>query len=212
MGRVRRAYLHRAGAARDRAARSRAELDWKLPLEGRQYWRSSVAELLPDPLSPLFATLALPLWNEALQAMAESTRMRLLIDSDVELVTIHDYAYYSFALTAWQTLRLVAASPVRIPRMIRTLRSAESGWANEARPRYAKEAGDWTGRDLAATPALELLAGGAGDRRSGGRLLCEHPACAGGRERERSHLHERVQPPHQARLRPAGADLPAGFR
>ena len=30
--------------------------------------RSSAAELLPDPLSPLFATLALPLWNEALQA------------------------------------------------------------------------------------------------------------------------------------------------
>jgi len=141
-------------------ARGRAELDWKLPLEGRQYWRSSVAELLPDPLSPLFATLALPLWNEALQAMAESTRMRLLIDRDVELVTIHGYAYYSFALTAWRTLRLVAASPVLIPRMIRTLRSAESGWANEARPRYAKEAGDWSGRDLDSTPALELLAGG----------------------------------------------------
>jgi pyruvate,water dikinase len=139
-------------------ARSRAEFDWRLPLEGRKYWRSSAAELLPDPLSPLFATLALPLWNEALQAMAESTRMRLLIDRGVGLVTIHGYAYYSFAFTAWGTMRLLAASPVLIPRMIRALRSAESVWANEARPRYAKAAGDCSGRDLDSTPALELLA------------------------------------------------------
>ena len=50
----------------------RATLEWKLPRAGGHYARSSVIELLPNPLSPLFATLALPLWNEALRALVQS--------------------------------------------------------------------------------------------------------------------------------------------
>jgi pyruvate,water dikinase len=138
---------------------SGAAHDWGVPPDGRQYWRSSVAELLPDPLSPLFATLAVPLWNEALQARMKSMRMQLLMGMDVGLVTIHEYAYYSFSLTAWRTVRLVFASPVLIPRAIRMVRSGENLWANEARPRYARAAGAWSARDTTATPSLELLAG-----------------------------------------------------
>jgi len=44
---------------------ARASLDWTVPRAGARYFRQSVAELLPEPLSPLFATLALPRWNEA---------------------------------------------------------------------------------------------------------------------------------------------------
>jgi rifampicin phosphotransferase len=133
--------------------------DWKVPLPGRRYWRSSVAELLPDPLSPLFATLALPLWNEALQARLKSMRMQLMVGGGVELVTIQGYAYYGFELTAWQTLRLLFASPVLFPRVFRAMRSAGALWADEARPRYAKAAGIWSARDPTAAPALELLSG-----------------------------------------------------
>ena len=135
----------------------RATLEWKVPLEGLRYWRMSVAELLPDPLSPLFATLALPLWNKATRAMAKSMRMQLLMG--VELVTINGYAYYGFGLTAWQTVRLLGGLPVLVPRIIRRFRSARALWADEERPRYAKVVGAWSGRDLAAMPALELLAG-----------------------------------------------------
>ena len=138
---------------------SLAAPEWEVPLRGRQYWRSSVAELLPDPLSPLFATLAVPLWTEALQAMAKSRRMQLLIGRDVELVTIHEYAYYSFSLTAWRAVRLLFAAPVLIPRVIRMMRSGEAKWTNETRPRYAKAAGAWSERDLATIPLLELLSG-----------------------------------------------------
>jgi len=138
---------------------SRAASEWEVPFKGRQYWRSSAAELLPDPLSPLFATLALPLWNEALQATMKSLRMRLLIGMGVGLVKIHEYAYYSFSFTTWQKVRLVFASPVLVPRAIRMIRSGEARWANETRPRYAKTAGTWSARDSTATPSLELLAG-----------------------------------------------------
>jgi pyruvate,water dikinase len=136
---------------------SRAALEWKVPREGGRYFRTSVAELLPDPLSPLFATLALPLWNEATQKILAQV-MTLQRDS-FALLTIHEYAYYEFALTARQWVRLLFTMMVRGPRMVRMLRTARTQWADEAHPRYANVTRQWTGRDLAATPALELLAG-----------------------------------------------------
>jgi pyruvate,water dikinase len=135
----------------------RAALEWKVPREGGRYFRTSVAELLPDPLSPLFATLALPLWGEATQKILAQA-MELQPDS-FALLTIHEYAYYELALTARQSVRLLFTMTVRGPRMVRMLRTARTRWADEARPRYANVTSEWTGRDLAATPALELLAG-----------------------------------------------------
>jgi len=134
---------------------SPATLEWKLPRAGHQYMRGSVAELLPDPLSPLFASLALPLWNQALEAMLEEMRMRRLTGKDFALVTIHEYAYYDFKLTAGQWAQLLLALPV----LVRMHRSARARWAEGTRPRYAEVAGRWTGPNLAATPVFELLAG-----------------------------------------------------
>jgi len=135
----------------------RAALEWKVPREGRRYFRTSVAELLPDPLSPLFATLALPLWTEATQKiMAQAMGLQ---HGSVALLTIHGYAYYEFALTAGQSVRLLFTMTVRRRGMVRMLRTARTQWADEAHPRYANVASEWTGRDLAATPALALLAG-----------------------------------------------------
>ena len=137
----------------------RAALEWEVPREGRQYWRNSVAELLPDPLSPLFATLALPEWNRAFERMVKSNRIELLKGKDFALVTIHDYAYYDFKLTAWQTARLLLALPLLMPRLLRMARSARSRWAEETRPWYANVAARWSERELSAMPAAELLAG-----------------------------------------------------
>ncbi|MGA3024770.1 MAG: PEP/pyruvate-binding domain-containing protein [Bryobacteraceae bacterium] len=135
----------------------RAALEWTVPRKGGRYFRTSVAELLPEPLSPLFATLALPLWSEAtLKIMAQA--MGLDRDS-FALLTIHEYAYYELALTARQSARLFFTMTVRGSRMVGMLRTARTRWADEARPRYANVTGEWTGRDLAAMPALELLAG-----------------------------------------------------
>ncbi len=138
----------------------RATLEWNVPHKGRRYWRSSVAELLPDPLSPLFATLALPRWSEATQRkFLESMGVRPRQAGDFALVTVNGYAYYDFTLTPWQSARLLVTLPVLAPRMIRMLRSGRKRWADEARPRYATVVGAWAGRDLAAVPAQELLAG-----------------------------------------------------
>jgi pyruvate,water dikinase len=116
-----------------------------------------VAELLPEPLSPLFATLALPLWTEATQQlMAQAMGLQ---PGSFALLTIHDYAYYEMTLTAWQWVRLLFTMMVRGRRMVTMVRTARTQWAEEAHPRYAHVAREWTGRDLAAMPARELLAG-----------------------------------------------------
>ena len=136
---------------------SRAALEWKVPRAGGRYFRSSVAELLPEPLSPLFTTLALPLWNEATQKMMAQAMG--LQSGSVALLTIHEYAYYEMALTARQAARLLFTLAVRGRRMVRMLRTARTQWADEAQPRYANVASEWTRRDLSAIPALKLLAG-----------------------------------------------------
>jgi pyruvate,water dikinase len=135
----------------------RPTLEWKTPRAGARYMRQSVAELLPDPLSPLFATLAVPQWSEVTRALMVQA-MGVAGDA-VALVTVHDYAYYEAALTAWQWARLLVSMLVRWRRMVRMMRSAEAQWAEGTRPRYARVADEWTRRDLAATPGEELLAG-----------------------------------------------------
>ena len=74
------------------------------------------------------------------------------------LVTINEYAYIEFGLSAWQSARLLAALPKLLPRLVRLLRAAQARWAEEARPHYANVVGAWAARDLATTPSAELLA------------------------------------------------------
>src|SRR5208337_2281781 len=112
-------------------------LEWKLPRAGGRYARSSVIELLPDPLSPLFATLALPLWNDTLRAKVQSLGFGRLLDDNLCLLTINDYAYTEFGLSAWQSVRLLLALPGVVFRIVPLLRSAQARWAKEARPHYA---------------------------------------------------------------------------
>jgi pyruvate,water dikinase len=134
-------------------------LEWNLPRAGGRYARSSVIELLPDPLSPLFATLALPLWNETLRAEVQSLGFGGLLADNFFLLTINDYAYTEFGLSAWQSVQLLLALPGLLFRMVPLLRSARERWAEQARPHYANVAGAWAARDLATTPSAELLAG-----------------------------------------------------
>ena len=134
----------------------RAPMEWKTPRKGARYFRASVAELLPEPLSPLFDTLALPLWNEATQQIMA---WALGLQFSIWIITIHDYAYYEMSLTLRQSVRVAFRFLVRAGWYFRMIREVPALWADEERPRYAQAAAKWAARDLAATPALELLAG-----------------------------------------------------
>ncbi len=134
----------------------RPTLDWTLPRPKGRYARSSVIELLPDPLSPLFATLAVSKWNEAYRELMQSIGLAHAFPEE-HLMTINDYAYYDLSL--FRGGKLLLAMGKVIPRGISWIKRAQERWADEARPRYATVVADWAVRDLGATPASQLLAG-----------------------------------------------------
>ena len=59
-------------SAEDRVEQLRTEILSQLTPDRR------LVELLPDPLSPLFATLALPLWNDAMRGLAQQFGIHLI--------------------------------------------------------------------------------------------------------------------------------------
>ena len=138
---------------------ARPALDWKLPRAKGSYWRSSVIELLPEPLSPLFATLGLPMWNEASRDLFQSLGSGDLCPEQL-LLTINDYAYYdfNFRFSVSKVARWLLAVPRLMRRGFALIRRARTRWEDEARPRYAAVVAEWAARDPMAIPAAQLLA------------------------------------------------------
>ncbi len=139
-----------------RPAGQHAAAAWVLPDPKRKYMRASVIELLPDPLSPLFETLALPHWNQAMLELQEQFGFAGTIEN--MLTTINGYAYYSldysgFNLQFWRAIpRIVQVIGDWLPR-------AEQRWREQGRVPYEQTARQWEASDLAATPAVALLDG-----------------------------------------------------
>ena len=129
---------------------------WELPDPKGKYIRGSVAELLPDPLSPLFATLGIPAWAKA---TVDHYRAIGLPALDNPLRVINGYLYYDISYSAGFLTRMALAQPrflaVTLPRSLRT---AESRW-REAHMRYAELDARWCDTDVSCAPAVRLLDG-----------------------------------------------------
>lgn len=137
----------------------RPTLDWTTPRPDGRYARSSVVELLPEPVSPLFATLGLPAWNAAMWRFIDQLWDSPELARQMQLVTINDYAYYDFGLSNGDALRMMGSFIGHGQLLARHIGSAQSRWADEARPRFAGVAGDWAAREIGPLPALLLLDG-----------------------------------------------------
>src|SRR5579863_77381 len=124
--------------------------EWKLPKPRGKYIRASVTELLPDPLSPLFATLGLAAWNRAMHRFALAEGMGK-VSRDM-LSTMNGYAYYDLGY------RTVFAKPTVlvavVPRMMYT---AQQRWEQEARPAYTAVVEHWEAVMLSRASTAELL-------------------------------------------------------
>jgi phosphohistidine swiveling domain-containing protein len=133
-------------------------LEWTPPNPKGRYIRSSVFELLPDPLSPLFATLGLPAWSRGTVELLKSIGLRGVFSDEV-LVTINDYGFYDMTFTPAQSAKLVLALPgIIVGPFPRLMRTAKSRWQT-ARSRYAAVVDYWQSKDLASTEATNLLGG-----------------------------------------------------
>ena len=89
--------------------------EWPVPNPTGWYFRASIVEQLPDPLSPLFADLADGSVSRSLQKlMGDLLGPDVIHDDDVSLPTINGYAYYEYSRRGMirVSMRMYRAFPV----------------------------------------------------------------------------------------------------
>jgi rifampicin phosphotransferase len=129
--------------------------DWSVP-PGAYYFRASIVEQLPDPLSPLFADLVDSSVARSLQSlMREFAGEGTVHDGDVGLPTVNGYAYYRYSYGGMRRVTL------RTPAAMRQLvtHRMQVRWQEHAHPAYVRAVDGWRGRALDALSDAELLAG-----------------------------------------------------
>ncbi|MCU0521821.1 MAG: PEP-utilizing enzyme [Anaerolineae bacterium] len=110
-------------------------VEWKVPRPKGQYMRGSLVDLLPHPVSPLFATLAIP----TIFRVGVKEVLRPLTGSEPNLpddyiTTINGYAYMGVGYTPPQWWWIVTRMMLAMPRM---LRESLPLWRDVIRPGYA---------------------------------------------------------------------------
>jgi pyruvate,water dikinase len=131
--------------------------EWKLPDPKAWYARGSLCEHLPDPVSPLFATMGVRLAN---QSLGEMVGVLGSVDIDAEQLgygysVINGYLYLSTKLglrEMWGYLKLTINGLGMI------LRRGTERW-QEGRATLQGAASRWAARDVATLAPGELLAG-----------------------------------------------------
>ncbi|MBN1886887.1 MAG: hypothetical protein JW850_02820 [Thermoflexales bacterium] len=146
-----------SAAAESGESQAPISIEWKLPNPKGQYMRGSIVDLLPDPVSPLFATLGFSSIGRVgiKQVMEPLTRSKPELPDDY-ILTINEYAYMGVAFTPrqwwWVITKMMAAFP-------RIIREALPLWRDEIRPRYVAAVARWQDRALEALSLAELWAG-----------------------------------------------------
>lgn len=135
----------------------RSAIEWKLPNPKGQYMRGSIVDMMPDPLSPLFATLGIPAIAHIgiKQVLGPLTRSEPDLPDDY-ILTINDYAYMGVAFTPHQWWWMLSTMLFAFPRIIR---EALPLWRDEIRPHYAASVARWQARSVDALSTIELWAG-----------------------------------------------------
>lgn len=136
----------------------KAVTEWHVPNPKGSYMRTSLIELLPDPLSPLFATLGLPAWSWTTIIFMESAGMTGVFSHDLFL-TVNGYGYYDVSLSPAATRRMLLIMPrILFGEFPRLMRSSETRW-QKARSTYMQVVTHWQTQDLVTTSAADLLNG-----------------------------------------------------
>ncbi|MBN1978326.1 MAG: phosphoenolpyruvate synthase [Anaerolineae bacterium] len=130
--------------------------EWPMPSPKGQYVRASIAELMPEPLTPLFGTLGRAAINVGTQRLMAGLGGMKEVELAEMVVTINDYAYYTTSFTPKQLFMLLTHAPFTMPRMIR---DAEVYWREVVHARYVETIARWQARPLNELPAADILLG-----------------------------------------------------
>jgi len=136
-----------------------AEVDtsWTLPQPKGQYMRGSIIDLMPDPLTPLFATLGIDALNHGINRLIHwiAKKERLIFPGGWFLL-INGYLYYSVNFTPKQWWALLVTLVPKIPRI---LRDGIPYWREEALPAYKNTVAHWRAKSLVEMSPSEILEG-----------------------------------------------------
>ncbi|HSB65129.1 MAG TPA: PEP/pyruvate-binding domain-containing protein [Anaerolineales bacterium] len=133
------------------------EIEWTLPNPKGQYMRGSIVDMMPDPVSPLFATLGIPSITRIgiKQVLKPLTRSEPDLPGDY-ITTINEYAYMCASFTPRQWWWVIAHMMLSFPRI---LREARPLWRDKIRPQYAAMVARWMAKPLKTMSAAEIWAG-----------------------------------------------------
>ena len=138
---------------------ARPPTDWTVPDPKGFYSRGSIVELLPDPLSPLFASLAPEPVSQTIRRIGyELLGADVFAEMEIALTTINGYAYYYMRLTPRATLQTLRMVPGALREML-VRQGGERLWRERFRPRYVRVVEEWEAKPARKLPATELLAG-----------------------------------------------------
>lgn len=112
-------------------------VDWSPPEAGTRYMRASVIDFMPNPISPLFETMGLPIYGSSLRhLLAELTGTGADYLPDDLVRTIHRYAYMRVDFSPSQWLGLLF---VMMPGVLRAIRNGPDHYRDTAFPGYRKK-------------------------------------------------------------------------
>ncbi len=129
-------------------------LDWPIPVAKAILTRASLAELLPDPVSPLFATLAVPIAERASLEMMKNVGGIDNPDSYI-MTVVNGYFYLGFKMTIKMIWTMLVMSGTAFRRMLTT---GKQRWA-VALQKYQALVSTWQERDLSQMASQTLLDG-----------------------------------------------------
>jgi len=128
--------------------------EWELPEEKGRYMRASIIDMMPEPLSPLFATMGVAMYNNAMLDMLEEITGVRREKFPPELVTtIQTYAYMKVNYSAkewWAMLYGLA------PRMKGLITAGPKHFREEALPAYRDKVALLAQKDPTRLSANEL--------------------------------------------------------
>ncbi len=139
--------------ARPITALSEPPLAWKVPHPKAVLARGSFAEFVPEPVSPLFATLAVPIAHQATISLMKG--IGVTEDNNYLFAVLNDYVYVGFVFTPKLTWQMIIASVKMFGPIMKTSRQRES----QTRKEFLMVVQKWHAREAATLSPSELLAG-----------------------------------------------------
>ena len=130
------------------------EEEWPLPDPKGRYLRASIIDLMPDPLSPLFATMGLSAYNSSLaQALADLTGSKRFFLPEDLILPIGNYAYMVANFTAGEWWGMLSILGPKLPGLIR---SGPTHFREVALPDYQRKVDELSVKTIADMSAEEI--------------------------------------------------------